>query len=164
MVVRNVRTTLEFTGRHDIQIDNWEVITKHEWRILPIDHLYRDATIAWCITKFNNLVSTTVRGGVFTTICGSFDARLCFGVPLYRGLLQKMDDSSLVSPCSKVRHEVSIKKTGDQNWFSHRRGTWVWKLFRIYRIQVSPIPFNSIKVVIVRCLCIELDGGWGIFI
>ena len=103
-------------------------------------------------------------GGGFTNIGGSFDARLWFGVTIYRGLVHNMDNSSLGYPRSQVWHEVSINKTGDQNWFDHRRGTWVRKFFRLSSIKVSPIPFNSLKVLVVRCFCIEFYGGWGVFL
>ena len=68
------------------------------------------------------MVSTNASSGVFTTIGGSFYARLLFGVSLYRGLVKKIDNPSLGSTRSQVCHEVSIKKTGYQNWFYHRRG------------------------------------------
>ena len=61
--------------------------------------------------KVKNMVSTNASDGVFNTIGGSFDARLLFGVPLYRGIVQNMDNSSLRYSRSQVRHEVSIKKT-----------------------------------------------------
>ena len=114
--------------------------------------------------KVNNMVITNAIDSVFTTICVRFDAQMWFGVPLYRGLVQKMDNYSLGSPRSQVRHEISIKKTGNKNWFAHRRGKLLQKFFRLSSIHVSPIPFNSIEVIVVRCFCIELDGGWGVFI
>ena len=116
------------------------------------------------MTKVNNMFSTNISGGVFTTIGGNYDAGLWFVVPLYRGLIKKMGNPSLISPSSQVRHEVSIKETDDQKYFSHRRRKWVRKVFRLYIIQVKPIPFNSLKLLVVRCFCIQLDRGWGVFI
>ena len=110
------------------------------------------------------MVSTNVSGVVFTNISDSFYARLWFGVPLYKDLFHKMDNSSLGYPRSQVRHEVSINKSGDQKWFSHRRGTRVRKVFRVSSIKIAPIPFNSIEVIVVSFFCIELDGGWGVFL
>ena len=164
MVVKNTRTALKFTIRHGSWIDNREVITKHEWSICTIDHLERDVKIAYGITNVNNMVSTNSIGGVFTTIGGSIYKILWFWVPLYKGIVQNVDISSLGSPRSQVCHEVRMNKTGDQNWFSHRREKLVRKFFRIFSILFSLIPFNSLKVIVVRCFCIELDGGWGIFI
>ena len=83
----------------------------------------RDNKIVQGITKVKNMVSIDASIRVFTAIGGIFEARICFLVPLYRGIFQKMDHSSLVSPCRQVRYEVSINKTGDQNWFFYSRVT-----------------------------------------
>ena len=69
------------------------------------------------------MVSTDASGGIFTTISGIFDSRLWFGVPIYRGIFQKMDNSSQIYPYIQVRREVGILKTGDRNWFYHIRET-----------------------------------------
>ena len=73
--------------------------------------------------KVKNLISTNVSGDVFATIGDSFDARLWLGVPLYRGSVKKLDNFSLGYTHIQVHHEVRINKTGNQKWFSHRRGS-----------------------------------------
>ena len=105
------------------------------------------------------MLSTNVSGIVFTNISGIFYAIMLFGVPLYKFFVHKMDNSSLIYPRSEVYHEVRINKTGDKNWFAHSMGTLVRKVFRLFNIQVSPIPINSLKAIVVRCFFIELDGG-----
>ena len=83
----------------------------------PVSHIYSFSEIDWCIS------------GIFNTI-------LWFGVPLYRSLVQQMDNAGLISPHSQVWHEVSINKARYHNWFFHRRGEQVREVFRLYSIQV----------------------------
>ena len=68
------------------------------------------------------MISTDARGGIFNTISDSFNAILLLGVPLYRSLVQQMDNSGLRSPLSQVRHEVHTNKSSDHDWFAHWRG------------------------------------------
>ena len=69
------------------------------------------------------MLSTNVSGIVFTNISGIFYAIMLFGVPLYKFFVYKIDNSILIYPRSEVYHEVRINKTGNQKWFSHRRGS-----------------------------------------
>ena len=73
-----------------------------------------------------------------------------------------MGNSSPESIHSQVHHEVSTNKTGYQNWFTHRKVTLVKKVFRFSSIQVSSIPFNILKVIVVRRFCIVIDVGGGV--
>ena len=96
------------------------------------------------------MVSTDASWVVLNTLGVIFDARLLFLVPLYRGIFQKMDNSSLGSPFSHVRHKVIIDKTGDHNWFFHSRVTLVSKVF-----SLSIIKFLSNDNVVV-CDIVDL--------
>ena len=70
-----------------------------------------------------------------------------------------MDNYDTRSPLSQVRHEVSIKKASNQDWFYHRTGARVREVFRFSSIQVAQLPSTVLKMIISRNLCIELDGG-----
>ena len=96
--------------------------------------------------KVKNLVSTDASDGVFTTISGSLNTRLLFVVSLYRSLVQNMDDAGLRYIHSQVRQEFCINKDRYQDWFFHRIGAKIRDVFRLSIIQVTPVPFNCIRL------------------
>ena len=85
-------------------------------------------------------------------------------MPLYRILVQRMDNYGLRYPHSRVRNEVCINKDSDQHWFIHRRWARVREVFRLSSIKVAPVPFNPLKIMKISHFCIELNGDEGVLL
>ena len=79
--------------------------------------------ISWGIAKVNDLVSIDTSGSVLTAIGSIFNALMNFVVPLNRGIVEEMNDTSLGYPRGHISHKISIDKDRDQDGLAYRGNT-----------------------------------------